>query len=764
MARTESAFQNSSYGLTQPLSAFASLRETVFHAKTQRRKELSAGFEPAFKCFALLAPLALCLLLASSAHGSTRQDLNGEWRFRTDALKQGEAQNWPKYPPADAETVRVPHTWNVGKYEDFEGTAWYFKSFMAGEEMLGRHVELNFGATFYRSRVWLNGVLLGGHEGGHTAYHFDVTRHLRRNNTLAVEIDNMPTAQTIPGWALRLRSGGNIWYDWWHYGGIVRDVWLSATSLALVRRQQIRVKVEGSDAQVTDRVFLENFLPKPLAARLVIRAIPEGGGTAVESASANVTLNPGAQGETLSLRIANVKLWHFDRPNLYRMEVELRDARGTLLDSLADTFGARTLELRDRHLYLNGERVRLSGMTRHEDSPWEGLAETRGTIRHDYDALKELQVTLTRPVHYPQHPDVLDYCDRNGILLVPEIPIWQFNEQQMADPKVVALARQIMREMIEQNYNHPSVMGWSVCNESETYTAGGRAYVRAMKEMIDELDPDRFVTFADDSLPGLKRAEDSASSFADFIMWNQYFGTWSGPASLLPETAERVGRMFPDKMIVISEFGAAGMFARDKEKGDELRRRIMRDQTALFSKYDFIGGMIFWCYQDYKSHRNLRPGMQSGFVEMGVVDENRQRYPSFQLWKELNAPARIKMDWNPLTTYTSPVGFRATVERRGENEIPSYALKGYRLTWEVTDYQDQIIARGAQEVPEVGAAFTFEAKWPAPATRAVTLRLRLYRPTGFLAQEETLEWWQPLSGGEGIEEMRRKGTPVPPEN
>ncbi|HWS99756.1 MAG TPA: glycoside hydrolase family 2 TIM barrel-domain containing protein [Pyrinomonadaceae bacterium] len=713
------------------------------------------------KFIAACAPLALCLLLATSARASARHDLNGEWQFVTDPSKQGEARGWHRRARFDAETVRVPHTWNVGKYEDYEGTAWYFKSFAVPAEMLGRHVELNFGATFYRSRVWLNGTLLGGHEGGHTAYSFDLTPHLRRENFLAVEIDNMPTAQTIPGWALRLRSGGNIWYDWWHYGGIVRDVWLSASGEALVRRQQIRVKVSGGDAEVTSRVFLENFSRRPLPVRLIIRATPEGGGDTIQAAQTDVTLKPGAQELTLDVSIRNVKLWHFDRPNLYRMEVELRDTKGKPLDSLGDTFGARTLELRGRHLYLNGERVRLSGMTRHEDSPWEGLAETRGTIKHDYDALKELQVTFTRPVHYPQHPDILDYCDRNGILLVPEIPIWQFNEGQLADPKVVALARKMMREMIEQNYNHPSVMGWSVCNESETHTAGGRAYVRAVKEMIDEIDPDRFVTFADDSLPGLKRAEDSASSFVDFIMWNQYFGTWSGPASLLPETIERVGRMFPDKMIVISEFGAARMFARDKEKGDELRRRIMRDQMALFSKHDFIGGLVFWCYQDYKSHRNLRPGMDSGFVEMGVVDENRQRYPSFNLWKELNAPARVKVDWNPLTTYTSPAGFRATIERRGPEEIPSYALRGYRLAWEVFDYNDQRVAGGEQELPEVGATVTVEGKWAAPATRAVTLRLRLYRPTGFLAQEETLEWWQPLGGGEEIDEMRRKGTPVP---
>ena len=192
-------------------------------------------------------------------------------------------------------------------------------------------------------------------------------------------------------------------------------------------------------------------------------------------------LKAGAQEQALALRIDNVKLWHFDQPNLYRLELELLDSRGNALDSRGDTFGARTLQLRDRHLYLNGERVRLSGITRHEDSPWEGLAETRGTIKHDYDDLKALQVTFTRPVHYPQHKEVLDYCDRNGILLAPEIPMWQFTERQMTDPRVMTLAKQMMREMIEQAYNHPSIMAWSVCNESETFKPGGVAYVRMMR-------------------------------------------------------------------------------------------------------------------------------------------------------------------------------------------------------------------------------------------------------------------------------------------
>jgi hypothetical protein len=334
----------------------------------------------------------------------------------------------------------------------------------------------------------------------------------------------------------------------------------------------------------------------------------------------------------------------------------------------------------------------------------------------------------------------------------------------MSDPKVLALAKQMLREMVEQAGNHPSIFAWSVCNESETFTPGGRAYFKTLRDMLKEIDPDRFVTCADDSLPRVERAEDSASNMADFIMMNEYFGTWAGPASPFPDVLDRIGKMFPNKMLIISEFGAAGMFAPDLESADRLRSKIIRDQLSLFEKYDWIGGAIFWCYQDYKSHRNLRPGLDKGQVEMGLVDENRQRRPSFDLWQRLNAPARIALDWNPQTVYTAPEGFRATVSRRSQNELPSHALRGYRVVWEARDDDDVLVAKGEQVLPDVvGAADkqTVEGKWVAPASKAVTLTVGLYRPTGFLALETRLTWWQPRSDGEDVDEMKKKGTPVP---
>jgi beta-galactosidase/beta-glucuronidase len=703
---------------------------------------------------------ACLLLLAQRAWCSTVVGLNGEWQFRTDPSKQGEAQGWTKQLPAGTETVRIPHTWNLGKYDDYEGTAWYFKVFSLPDELRAKHVELHFGATFYKSRVWMNGVDLGGHEGGHTAYCFDVTPHLKRVNFLAVEINNQPTTQTIPGWAMKLAASGNPWYDWWHYGGIVRDVWLSVNETALVRRQQIRVKVEGPAATVTDRVFLENFGTKALPAKLLLKAWPPEGSPPAGTAEQILTLPPGAQEATLALRIDPVKLWDFDHPHVYRMEAELRDGRGNFLDSLTDNFGARTVELRDRKLVLNGEAVRLTGMARHEESPWEGLAETAGTIKYDYDDMKNLQMTLTRPVHYPQHPDILDYCDRNGILLIPEIPVWQLSEKQMSDPQVIALAQHMMREMIEQQYNHPSIFAWSTCNESATNTPGGRAYFKTMYDFIKQLDPDRYVSYADDQIAFVENPADNAASLADFIMWNEYFGAWHGPTSLLPAVFERIQRNYPNKMVVVSEFGTPGVFARDTKAADKLRARIFREQLDLIGKQDWIAGALMWCYQDYKSHRNLWPGETAGFVDHGVVDENRQRRPSYKVWRELNSPARLRVEWN-YDAQGRPAGFHAAIERRKPDEIPSYTLRDYRLVWELRDDDNNKLSSGEETLPEIGPPQTVESHWPPQATKSLRLNLCLYRPTGFVAGEKTLDWWEPRSGGLNIEEMKRQGIAVP---
>ncbi|HXY39218.1 MAG TPA: glycoside hydrolase family 2 TIM barrel-domain containing protein, partial [Vicinamibacteria bacterium] len=662
--------------------------------------------------------VAVLLALPPPSAAGTRLSLNGPWQFRIDADGAGEKAGWAGAVPGDVEAVEVPHTWGIGRHAEHEGSAWYWRVVEVPPPFLGHRLELHFGATFYKARVFVNGALVGEHEGGHTAWRVDVTRALRRGGLIAVELDNRPGLDTIPGWAMRLKDTGSVWYDWWHYGGIVRDVALVAQERVAIRRQEIRPTLDGAAATVADRVFLERLQQ---GGSVEVRAEaydPSGRSVAVarqrvEGAAGPVTV-------PLDLHIPEAKPWHFDQPNLYRMVVEVRDQdQGGVLDRLEESFGLRTVEIRDRGLWLNGERVRLTGITRHEESTQEGLAETRGTILDDWNDMKALNVVFTRPVHYPQHPEVLDYADRNGVLLVPEIPMWQFSEEQMKDPKVLALARGMMQEMIEQAGNHPSVLGWSVCNESATSTAGGRAYVEAMVEQVKALDPGRYVSYADDGLGYLTDPAQDANQYTDFIMMNQYFGSWAGPAQDLAPALDRVGKMFPDKMVVISEFGLAGMFAPDAQQADVMRIRIMKDQLAEFARHDFVAGAVFWCYQDYKSHRNLWPGETSGYVQMGLVDQNRQRLPSYTAWKEETSPARLGVEWTRHGYYAPPTGFKATVARRPPTELPSYDLRGYRLEWEARDHDGSLLASGGKDLPTIGAPVTVDGAWPATRSREI---------------------------------------------
>jgi hypothetical protein len=339
---------------------------------------------------------------------------------------------------------------------------------------------------------------------------------------------------------------------------------------------------------------------------------------------------------------------------------------------------------------------------------------------------------------------VLDYADRHGILLVPEIPIWQFSEAQLADPRVRTLARQMMREMIEQAGNHPSIMAWSVCNESETSKPGGVSYVEEMKAFIRTLDPDRFVTYADDSAVHADDPTTTAAPLADFMMVNQYFGSWQGSGAQLAPKLERLGRLLPDKMVVISEFGMAGVFASDAEAADRRRSEIVRSQMAEFMRHDWIAGALLWCYADYKSHRNLWPGQTAGYVDHGVVDENRQRRPSYALWKELTAPARVSVEWNE--TYRAPTAFRLTITPRTEAEIPYRPLRGYRVEWIVRDDDDGLVARGGEALEHLDGPRDVEGRLPASTTKAMRLQVRLLQPDGRTALESELRWWQPRPG------------------
>jgi beta-glucuronidase len=684
---------------------------------------------------AIVCGLTVLAMFSRPVLAATRTDLDQGWQFRADPDEFGDSMGWNLALPPGVELVSVPHTWNVGRLHDFMGVGWYFLSFRVPSGSLHSTMQLHFDATFYKSRVWLNGKELGGHEGGFTAYAFDVTSLLEATNYLAVRIDNRPGSATIPGYAAR--GTAQSWYDWWTYGGLVRSVWLSASGPAWVDRQSIRAVQAQADWEIRDRLYVHSTMPAATTVQVRARAFGPGERLAATT-TRSLALGTGDQEVELVLRLVKPRLWGIDHPNVYRMVVELSHADGRPLDMHSDTFGVRSVEIRDRRLLINGERMRLVGVARHEDSPAEGLAESPETMRRDYDDLKTLHTSLSRPVHYPQNPYILDYADRHGILLIPEIPVWQFSEAQLADPNVRTLAAQQMREMIEQAGNHPSILGWSVANESAMGSSGGIGYFRAMRELIRKLDPDRLVSFADDNLPKLARADQSAANEADFLMMNQYFGSWHGPSAALEPALDKVHELFPDKMVIVSEFGYPGTFASQPSEADRTRSLIIERQLPILASRDWIGGAILWCYQDYKSHRNLSPGMVEGFVDHGLVDEMRRPKPSYQVWKRATAPALIEARW--LGAPETP-GFEVTVTPASERELPYFPLRDYQLAWKVQDDAGITVVGGARHFDNLNGPERIGGALPAGNPgRVLHLVVTLLGPSGVAAAERTIDW------------------------
>jgi beta-galactosidase/beta-glucuronidase len=686
------------------------------------------------RCTLTLLALQLCAIVATAANAGTRIDLDRDWAFRTErGVAAGTAAGWALATPAGTQNVDLPHTWNrAGADYDYLGTGWYFRRVDLPRLPADATVQLHFGATFYKARVWVNGVEVGAHEGGYTAYSFDITSQARENNVIAVAVDNRPGMFTIPGFGAR--GAPDAWYDWWAYGGITRDVWLSVSGPARIDKQFIRSKLDGSNAAVTNRVTLASRAAQTLTLRTTVT---DPNGARVAEQKQPVTLKRGANEVSLALAIPQIQRWDLDHPNLYRMNLELLDGAGKSIDSSADTFGLREVAIRDRHLLINGQRVRLTGMTRHADSPWEGAAETGGTLRHDWEDMKSLNMTLTRPVHYAPDPWAMKFSDTHGILLMPEIPVWQASEQQLSNPQYLELAKREMRELIEQYGNHPSVFAWSVFNESAAGSPGGIRFFREMRDFIKSIDPERFVTMADDNLPKLNRAEESAANDADFLMMNQYFGAWHGPREALDPALDKVNRLFPDKMVIISEFGFPGIFAKTPAEADVTRVSILREQLPLLAKRDWIAGAILWCYQDYKSRRYFWPGQEQGYLEHGIVDQFRQRKPSYFAWSELNAPAHIDARWTR-NSGAAPAAFALKLTPNGEAELPSYSLRDYRLTWQLVDAENKAFAEGAATVSPAGP-LSVERDVPVHEKQgAFRLVIKLMRPDGSLAMERAL--------------------------
>jgi beta-glucuronidase len=698
-----------------------------------------------------------------TAFASNSLPLAGQWRFSIDPHTVGEDQEWfaPGYDDSTWAAVSVPHTWNVmSEYQDYEGLAWYRRAFTVPAGSDNAHLRLRFEAVFYLARVWLNGEYLGQHEGGYTSFEFDVSAFAKpgETNFLAVQVDNLRTADRIPA---VLRPDWS--FDWYNYGGITRDVSLESTSRAYIARQQIVSNPhftgvnEADSATITATITIENTSSETLAGNITANLLDDTTDQIVLTVpvSPSVSVSAGDHADILiTATLPSPKLWHFDHPNLYRWTASLVAGDGQILHTDEVIIGIRSVELKDGYFYLNGEPVRLVGVTRHADYPGQGSAENVTAMIADYNDLKTLNEVLSRPVHYPQNEFILDYADRHGILLIPEVPAWQLTQQQMSSQQIRDLEKQQISEMIAQEFNHPSVWAWSIGNEIESDTSAGNAFVREMIAHVKSLDPTRPVGFASNRLGS--RTYFEATTFSDFVLMNQYFGTWAGPKEGLTTAIDRIHQTWPEKVVIISEFGFEPHWnsywgpptstldpdhyyfvpdgtPSDSEAADIIRCQLIVDQMEIFRSKPFIAGAIFWTYQDYRTRSN--------FV-MGLVDSHRNKRGSWSLLRDEYSPALIDMViLSPMVDGRQTLTVRFHTRGPIEVDMPAYTLFGYTLNWVVTSPDGRsIFSEGDAALPTLppGSQWSGEIQLSVPEDDYI-VTVSISRPTDFPVTERSLD-------------------------
>jgi beta-glucuronidase len=655
--------------------------------------------------------------------------LHGAWLFRVDPADRGEAEGWAAPGAAEDgwDEVAVPSTWQVApQTADHLGPAWYRREFAAPEAWRGRIVRIEFEAVYHTAEVYINGKKAGEHAGkGYTAFAIDITDLLEfgRPNTVAVRADNSFSRTMLP----RQDS-----YDWTPDGGITRPVRLLVTSpiyLEDVWVDAVPDLIQGT-ASLTVRAVVRNSTDKAMQVDLGSGLIDEKSGLSVREDPGTVRAEiPAGTAREVALPeivLDRPRLWHFDHPHLYVLEVRL-SRKSEIVHRSSTTFGIRKIEVRGPEFLLNGEPVRLAGVERMGGShPDFGMAEPAAWIAHDHDDLKELNCVFTR-VHWQQDRRVLDYCDRHGILIQLEVPTWgpgTFNE--LGPGELEALTENgldQLREMVARDRNHPSVLSWGLCNEVDGQNPVAQGFVRRMLREAKSLDPGRLCSYASNSLQ--TTPERDVAGEMDFIEWNEYYESWfGGDPAALRANLEAIHRAFPDKPVVISEYGYCACTA-DRPENDPRRIEILRTHNAIFREFPWVAGLIFFDYNDYRTHIGDKGRGPLKQRVHGVVDVFGVRKPSFEVLAAESSPIEA--------LEVGRDGAVRVVTVRTRKDIPAYTIRDYRVRWTAVGTGGIPIERGEVPLPELapGAAATVRFTPQAPDIRAVVVEIM--RPTGFAA-------------------------------
>ena len=551
-------------------------------------------------------------------------------------------------------TVSVPHTWNrVGYYKDTsgshintaqnvvntQGVGWYKLAFTPPANVEGMESFLQFDAASRMATVWLNGALLGTHKGGFSRFRLDSTAALKpgQRNLLTVKVDNTrPAPGTSTADILPLTG------DFFVYGGLYRPVSLvftRKTHLDLmdygssgVYAKTTSIESDGAQVQVRARVRNDGEQSESMILRTIL--VDPKGKVAGQQEQALTAASAAVEERTLTVAVPHPHLWQgVEDPYLYRLVVEVSNKQSAVLDRVSMPFGLRQVRFDpNAGLFLNGKHVAVHGVGYHQDREGQGWAREPEDVAADEATMREMGVTGIRLTHYQHGQPIHDLADRDGLVVWDEIPLvsqWTLGDNLEATPALRENARQQLRELISQDFNHPSVVTWSIGNEIDF----GRSIpgfvgnnsrrvpdplplLRELNQLAHELDPGRPTTLAT-CCEARSAAPDAqipiTASVTDLSGANRYFGWYyDTPADLSPHL-DTLHKTRPSQPMAITEYGAGGATSlhsdnalggpesRNRPQAEEYESYIHEQNWSTLRNKPYLWGTFLWNSFDFGS-------------------------------------------------------------------------------------------------------------------------------------------------------------------
>lgn len=467
-------------------------------------------------------------------------NINRKWAFTK------EWSDIPSEVPKNWNFVNLPHTWNGidgqdGENDYYRGKCLYVRSLEKEDLPEADRYYIEFRGANSSAELYVDGNKIACHDGGYSTWRADITDYLKNPvSIIAVAVDNSANETVYPQMA-----------DFTFYGGLYRDVNIIAVSESHFDLDyyggpgiMVTPQISGNNASVQVRVFLSNA----------------GGGDELEfvvkDALSNVvaTKTQSASLTEAQIDIENVVLWHGKKnPYLYTAEVLLK-REDTILDNVSTRFGCRTFEIDpERGFILNGEEYPLRGVSRHQDRWGIGNALLPEHHREDIELICELGATTIRLAHYQHDQYFYDLCDEKGLVIWAEIP---YISKHMAMGRENTISQ--MKELVTQNYNHPSIVVWGLSNEISM--AGSDPDLienhKILNDLVHEMDSTRKTTIAVVSMCDI---HDPYIQIPDVISYNHYFGWYGGDTSMNGPWLDNFHKEFPNIPIGMSEYGCEAL-------------------------------------------------------------------------------------------------------------------------------------------------------------------------------------------------------------